>query len=101
MTELTSLAYEMNYEPLTQQPLWYHLNIGIFQKEVDAFVHKVDQQYYDLVLFESIPSLNNFYPYDVRHKLLERYELVDSFLAPRKAEDSIIEVFIKPNPANH
>jgi hypothetical protein len=98
MTELTSLAHELKYKPQTQQPLWYHLNIGIFQKEVDEFVKKVDEEFYDLVLFESVPSLNNFYPYDVRNKLLEKYDRVDSFIAPRKVEDSTIEVFVKRNP---
>lgn len=95
MTELTTLAYELKYEPQINQPLWYHLNIGMFQKEVEEFVYKVDNEIYDLVLFESIPSLNNFYPYKVRDKLLEKYKLIDSFSAPRKIEDSIIEVFIK------
>lgn len=95
MTELTSLAFELKYEPLRNQPLWYHLNIGIFQKEVDEFINKIDSGFYDLVLFESVPSLNNFYPYQVRDKLIEKYELVDSFAAPRKIEDSTIEVFIK------
>lgn len=100
MTELTSLAYELKYEPQKNQPLWYHLNIGIFEKEVDDFVKKVDQEFYDLVLFESIPSLNNFYPYKVRDKLLEKYKLIDSFGAPRKVDDSIIEVFIKKDSTN-
>lgn len=100
MTELTSLAHELHYEPLVNQPLWYHLNIGMFQKEVDVFVKNVEAEYYDLVLFESIPSLNNFYPYDVRDKLKAKYQLVDSFIAPRKMEDSIIEVFVRQDPAH-
>ncbi|MBX2898319.1 MAG: hypothetical protein KF775_01645 [Cyclobacteriaceae bacterium] len=97
MTELTSLAYELNYTPLPDQPLWYHLHIGMFEKEVDEFVRKIDSEYYDLVLFESVPSLTEFYPYAVRNKLLEKYTRVDSFAAPRKIEDSTIEVFIRAN----
>lgn len=99
MSELTSLAYEMDYTPLTQQPLWYHLNIGMFQKQVDEFNLKVRDGYYDLVLFERVPSLNNFYPYEVLHELKKKYVLVDTFLAPRKLEDSHIDVFVHPDLA--
>ncbi|MCB0493073.1 MAG: hypothetical protein KDC93_11735 [Cyclobacteriaceae bacterium] len=99
MTELTSLAREIGYTPLTQQPLWYHLNIGIFEREVEEINQKVAEGYYDMVLFQSIPSLNNFYPYKVLDKLKEKYFLYDTFLAPRKLEDSNIQVFIRPNLA--
>ncbi|MEZ4947768.1 MAG: hypothetical protein R2804_19705 [Cyclobacteriaceae bacterium] len=99
MTELTSLAREIGYTPLTQQPLWYHLNIGIFEREVEEINQKVAEGYYDMVLFQSIPSLNNFYPYKVLDKLKEKYFLYDTFLAPRKLEDSNIQVFIRPDLA--
>lgn len=97
MSELTSLANEIGYTPLTQQPLWYHLNIGMFQKQVDEFNVKVHDGYYDLVLFERVPSLNNFYPYEVLDELKKKYILVDTFLAPRKLEDSHIDVFVQPD----
>ena len=100
MTELTSLAREIGYTPLTQQPLWYHLNIGIFEREVEEINQKIADGYYDMVLFQSIPSLNNFYPYKVLDKLKEKYFLYDTFLAPRKLEDSNIQVFIRPDLAN-
>jgi hypothetical protein len=97
MSELTSLAHEIGYTPLTHQPLWYHLNIGIFQKQVDEINLKVNDGYYDLVLFERVPSLNNFYPYEVLDELKKKYILIDSFLAPRKLEDSHIDVFVNPD----
>jgi hypothetical protein len=96
MSELTPLALEMNYVPPTNQPLWYHLNIGIFDKEVDEFCKRVARQEYDVVLFEDIPDLTEFYPYRVRDALREHYVLKDTFLAPRKLENSIIEVYVKP-----
>lgn len=99
MSELTSLAYEIGYTPLTQHPLWFHLNIGIFEKEVGEINQRVSQEYYDMVLFESIPSLTDFYPYAVRDQLLKDYTLIDSFLAPRKLEDSTIEVFVRSDLA--
>lgn len=95
MSELTPLALTLKYVPPVNQPLWYHLNIGIFDKEVDELCARVRQQEYDLVLFEDIPSLNNFYPYRIRDELYKFYEVQDTFLAPRKLEDSTIEVFIR------
>lgn len=95
MSELTPLAHTIGYTPLTGHPLWYHMNIGIFRREVDSINQKIAVEYYDLVLFEDIPSLNNFYPYEVRDTLLKYYEIKDKFLAPRKLEDSYIEVFTR------
>lgn len=99
MSELTSLAAEIGYTPLTQQPLWYHLNIGMFQKQVNEINLKVNNKYYDLVLFERVPSLNNFYPYEVLDELKMKYVLVNSFIAPRKLEDSYIDVFVQSDLA--
>ena len=95
MSELTPLAHELGYTPLTNQPLWYHLNIGMFDQQVEEFKGKVEQEYYDLVLFEDIPSLTEFYPYEVREQLMEDYELRDRFLAPRALGDSYIEVYTR------
>lgn len=100
MSELTPLAYDVGYIPLTQQPLWYHLNIGIFQKEVDEFKVKVKNKQYDLVLFERIPSLTEFYPTEVWMELKSNYVNIDTFLAPRKLEDSYVDVFVSPELAN-
>lgn len=100
MSELTPLAYEIGYTPLTHHPLWFHLNIGIFEKEVNEINKLVREGFYDMVLFESIPSLTDFYPYAIRDQLLQDYTRIDSFLAPRKLEDSIIEVFVHPDLAS-
>ncbi|HMF71041.1 MAG TPA: hypothetical protein VK616_06180 [Flavitalea sp.] len=94
MSELTFLAKELNYVPLTDHPLWFHVNIGMFQKEIDEINQKVKDRYYDVVLFEDIPSLTEFYPYQVRDQLELYYKSHGKFLAPRKLEDSSIEVFI-------
>jgi hypothetical protein len=98
MSELTYLAHELGYVPLTDQPLWYHLNIGIFPREVEILRQRIATGYYDLVLFEDIPSLTHFYPYVLRDQLMLDYDKVDSFLAPRRLEDSTIEVFVKRTP---
>jgi len=46
------------------------------------------------VLFENIPSLNNFYPFRVRQVLRQQYRLQDSFPAPRRGEThGTIEVY--------
>lgn len=98
MTELTPLAYEIGYKLETGSniPLWYHKGVGMFQKEVDEYCTKIQNHYYDLVMFENIPELNNFYPFEVRDTLLKYYKEVDSFSGPRRGQYSEIEVFIRP-----
>ncbi|MEP7280043.1 MAG: hypothetical protein ABI813_15455, partial [Bacteroidota bacterium] len=86
MTELTPLAYEMKFslERSPDYPLWFHKGVGMFQQQTDMFCERIKNNYYDLVLFEYIPFLNNFYPFQVRDCLLRYYDRVDIFTAPRK-----------------
>ena len=95
MSELTPLALELGFTPPVNQPLWYHLNIGIFQKEVDELCWRVKNEEYDLVLFQDIPGLVHFYPYQVQDTLKAYYQLNQSFLAPRKLENSVVEVWVR------
>lgn len=99
MTELTPLAVEMPYQLETgpEIPLWYHLGVGMFNKQAEEYERKIINRKYDLVLFEYIPTLNNFYPFRVRDTLLNHYQKIDSFAAPRKGDTpGIIEVFLSP-----
>jgi hypothetical protein len=96
MTELTPLAYEIGYEPLINQPLWFHRNVSIFDKEINDFCRKISEKQYHLVLFEVIPNLRQFYPNDVRKCLKKNYIKVGRFQAPRDNPDCFIEVYIKP-----
>ena len=104
MSELTPLAVEIPYklEKNSQLPLWYHLGVGMFNRQADTFETRIGQHYYDLVLFEYIPTLNNFYPFRVRDSLKQYYRQVDSFLAPRRGAESrgTIEVYVRPNPGD-
>jgi hypothetical protein len=93
MTELTPLAHEIGYELGKGQPLWYHKGVGIFQPQIDWFCRKIQKKEYDVVLFETIPYLNNFFPDEVRENLQRHYLLKDKFLAPRRPTDSYIEVY--------
>ena len=97
MTELTPLAYAMPYalETGPTQPLWYHKGVGMFQREEDRFISRIEKQEYDLVLYEYIPFLNNFYPFEVRDVLRQHYRQVDEFLAPRRPANANIEVYVK------
>ena len=99
MTELTPLAVEMPYSLETgpQIPLWYHLGVAMFNKEATMYEQLIQKQHYDLVLFEYIPLLNNFYPFRIRDRLQQHYQKIDSFPAPRRGDTKgIIEVFVKP-----
>jgi hypothetical protein len=97
MSELTSLAYEMGFTPLTNQPMWFHQTVSIWQKEVDMFCDRVANKEYDLVIFESVSPTEviNFYPEDVRKCLEQHYQFEFSFLAPRTPEESFVYVFTK------
>jgi hypothetical protein len=99
MSELTPLAVEMPYklEKGSHYPLWYHLGVGMFNKQAEMFEKKIVAKEYDLVLFEYIPTLNNFYPFRVRDSLINHYQKVDSFYAPRRGDvKGYIEVYVKP-----
>lgn len=97
MTELTPLAAEMPYVPETgnDSPLWYHLGVGMFNKQLSVFTQKVRQGYYDVVLYEYAPENNNFFPFALRHELEANYKKADVFLAPRRPTHAIIEVYVK------
>jgi hypothetical protein len=100
MTELTPLAIEMPYqlEKGPDIPLWYHLGVSMFNKEAKMYEQKIVDRQYDLVLFEYIPTLNNFYPFRVRDSIQSHYQKIDSFLAPRRGIETkgMIEVYVKP-----
>lgn len=98
MSELTPLAYTLNYpyEKGPDIPLWYHKNVAIFDKEIEGYCTKINEGYYDLVLFETIPYLNNFYPDEIKECLKGNYKVQDKFLAPRQYQDAYIEVFVRP-----
>jgi hypothetical protein len=71
----------------------------MFNRQADTFETRIRRHYYDLVLFEYIPTLNNFYPFRVRDSLRNEYRLVDSFLAPRRGPETRgqIEVYVRPD----
>ncbi|HYJ64844.1 MAG TPA: hypothetical protein VEV62_13945 [Parafilimonas sp.] len=97
MTELTSLDYELGYKLNKGEdfPLWYHLGVCMFNKQCDNFCNDIKNKKYDVVLFEHVPSLNNFYPFRVRDSLQVYYKKTDSFLAPRRPTNGTIEVYVK------
>jgi hypothetical protein len=97
MSELTSLAYEMGFTPLINQPMWFHQTVSIFDKEVKWFCENVENQQYDLVIFESVSpkEVINFFPEDVHKCLDENYNFEFSFLAPRHPEESFIYVYTR------
>ncbi len=97
MTKLTPLMYEMKYEIERgeQHPLWYHKGVAFFDREIDRFCDKVEKQEYDIVMFEDIPNVNQFYPYEVRECIKKNYTFRFKFLAPRVPEFCYIEVYTK------
>ncbi|MBC8034096.1 MAG: hypothetical protein H7Y03_08130 [Chitinophagaceae bacterium] len=99
MCELTPLAVEIPFqlERNEQLPLWYHLGVGMFNQQAALFENRIASHYYDLVLFEFIPTLNNFYPFRVRDSLKINYKMIDQFPAPRRGDTKgMIEIYVRP-----
>jgi hypothetical protein len=94
MSELTPLAHELNFEPEKGMPLWHHQQVSMFDKELALYKERVSAGYYDVVLFEYIPNLNNFYPFALREHLQQEYYMIDKFLAPRQQNNAFVEVYI-------
>lgn len=97
MSELTPLAEVIGYTPETGSdiPLWYHKDVGIFEKQIKEYERKIKDNYYDVAIFEYIPILNNFFPFEIRNALNAHYHQIDSFPAPRDLFLRVIEVYIK------
>ena len=95
MSELTPLAATVPFKLHKGQPLWYHLNVGMFQEQVEDFKEKISAGAYDVVIFEYLPTLNNFFPFELRDHLLEEYRKVDEFPAPRTADKGTVEIYLR------
>lgn len=97
MSELTFLAAEIPYkmERGARHPLWYHLGVGMFNRELAMFESRIRENYYDIIIFEYIDDLNNFYPFSVHDLLKTQYKQVDEFFAPRNTNPGMIEVYIR------
>jgi hypothetical protein len=97
MSELTPLAVELPYnlEKGPDVPLWYHLGVAMFNKEAAKYESKIRSNFYGLVIFEYVPTLNNFYPFRIRDTLINTYQKIDSFPAPRRGDtQGMIEIYI-------
>lgn len=97
MSELTPLAAIIGYTPETGPdiPMWYHRNVAMFEKQINEYDQRIKNNYYDLVLFEYIPILNNFYPFQIRDTLQKYYQQIDKFASPRRDGSGDIEVYIR------
>lgn len=97
LTELTPLKHAIGYKDETGShiPLWHHLGVGMFNKQLEEYKGRIARKEYDIVLYEYAPTLNNFFPFALRDELKLHYRQVDSFLAPRRPTNAFIEVYIK------
>ncbi|MGX5819185.1 hypothetical protein ACWKWU_13360 [Chitinophaga lutea] len=97
LTELTPLKHSIGYidEKGPGTPLWHHLGVGMFNRQLAYFQEKIAEKKYDIVLYEHAPTLNNFFPFALQKDLQTHYRMVDSFLAPRRPTNAMIEVFVR------
>jgi hypothetical protein len=98
MSNLTPLAYELKYIPEAGEniPLWYHKGVAFFDRESKTLCGKIEKQQYDLVLFEVMPDVDNFFPFDVQACLKEHYQKIDSFPSPTGYQTDYVEVYARP-----
>jgi hypothetical protein len=97
LTELTPLKHAMGYQEEIGPgiPLWHHLGVGMFNKQLEEYKNRIANKEYDIVLYEYAPTLNNFFPFALQPELKAHYRQVDSFLAPRRPTNATIEVYMK------
>lgn len=98
MSELTFLAAEIPYalERNPKAPLWHHLGVGMFNAQLHMYEDRIRNNYYDLILFEYVPTYNNLFPFAIRDALKSYYQQEDVFDAPRSgARPGTIEVYIR------
>ena len=67
----------------------------LFRSQLEEICNNIAQLKYDVVLFESVPILNDFYPEELHQCLKEHYQLVDEFRAPRREKNATILVYQK------
>ena len=75
----------------------------MFNRQADSLERRIGANYYDLVLFEYVPGLNNFYAFRVRDSLRVHYRQADVFMAPRRGASDVlgsIEVYVRRGPAD-
>jgi hypothetical protein len=99
LSNLTFLAHELKYVPDHGEnfPLWYHKGVAFFDREAEMLCHKIESHQYDIVLFEVMPDVDNFFPFDVRACLQKNYTMADKFLAPTGYTTDFVEVYIRPH----
>lgn len=95
MSEHTPLLALLDLELSSGDPLWYHYHVALHGKELEEYKDRIRSGMYDLVLFEYIPHLNNFYPFEVRDELQKSYKFWFEFQAPRDQKSEVIEVYLK------
>jgi hypothetical protein len=96
LTELTPLDHAIGYKQETGHniPLWHHLGVAMFNRQLADYNAKIRSKHYDVVIYEYAPTLNNFFPFAIREELKKNYRQVDSFLAPRRPTNATIEVYV-------
>ncbi|MBC8111972.1 MAG: hypothetical protein H7Y04_13000 [Verrucomicrobia bacterium] len=94
LTELTMLAYEIPFTPEKNLPLWYHNSIGIFPKQVAEICQEIEKKEYDVILYEDVSTLREFFAPPLWECAKKHYILKDKFFGPRKENDGIADVYV-------
>jgi hypothetical protein len=95
MSQLTFMAYEMNFIPeaSSSQPLWYHKGVNVFEREIDFLCRQIQENAYDIIIFQDIPKLRDYFPYEVFDCAQKEYNKEFEFPSTWTHADSKIWVF--------
>ena len=98
MSQLTFLAYEMDFKPeaSSRQPLWYHRGVNVFDREVEFLCDQIRNKEYDIIIFQDIPKLRDYFPHDVFNCAKLYYVKDFVFRSSWTHADSNIEVYVLP-----
>jgi hypothetical protein len=99
LSELTFLPYELGYNTIKGPniPLWHHLTVAFFDREINMYCDKIDNQEFDLILFQDVNNSNNYFPYAVKDCVEKRYQKRFTFLGPKGFAGNYIHVYTKSN----
>lgn len=96
MSQLTFLAYEMNFTPEASKshPLWYHKGVNVFDREVEYLCNQISNKEYDIVIFQDVPKLRDYFPREVFNCTQKYYSKEFDFRSSWTHADSVVEVYV-------
>jgi len=97
MSELTFLEYELGVEMLhgSDHPLWFHVGVCMFDREINHFKNEVNNKRYDLIVFQVVPYWKDYFPNVIREEIQKNYQMIDRFFDIKGSPNTYVEVYAR------